>query len=81
MDISIRIFIAIKLILGFYKHPERHVSLLHLISNELGHLAYQREDKNKPCYELTIEEIIATNGTIMILYPIEELPHPENGKA
>ncbi|TMW43162.1 hypothetical protein DOY81_011759, partial [Sarcophaga bullata] len=64
--------------IGFYKHPERHVSLLHLISNELGHLAYQRKDKNKPCYDLTIEEIMATNGTILILYPIEELPHPEN---
>lgn len=65
---------------GFYKHPERHTGLLHLISNELGHLAYQRSNRNIPCYELTIEEIISTNGTIMILYPLEELPHPENGK-
>ncbi|XP_037818231.1 uncharacterized protein LOC119608056 [Lucilia sericata] len=64
--------------IGFYKHPERHTGLLHLITNELGHLAFQRTDRSVHCYDLTIEEIIATNGTIIILYPLEELPHPEN---
>lgn len=66
-------------ILGFYKHPERHAGLLHLIAKELGHFAYQRADKMVACYDLTVEEITSTNGTIMVLYPPEELPHPENG--
>lgn len=50
-----------------------------MIERELGSLAYNHNNTNVPCYNLTIDEIVKTNKTIIILYPKDELPHPADG--
>lgn len=71
-------------ITGFYKHPERHSSLLHLLHEEVGDIVYTRKtsthEEAKPCYELTIDEIRKNNKFLIILYPVQELPYPESGR-
>ncbi|XP_013107454.2 uncharacterized protein LOC106087092 [Stomoxys calcitrans] len=64
--------------IGFYKRPEVHMELYSMINRELGSLAYQHNDSTVPCYNLTIDDIVNTNRTIIILYPLDELPHPAN---
>ncbi|XP_028895405.2 uncharacterized protein LOC105211107 [Zeugodacus cucurbitae] len=68
--------------IGFYKHPERHSSLLHLLHEEVGDIVYTRNtsthEEAKPCYELTIDEIRQSNKFLIILYPVQELPYPES---
>ncbi|XP_067647321.1 PI-PLC X domain-containing protein 1 [Eurosta solidaginis] len=68
--------------IGFYKHPERHSSLWHLLHEEFGDIVYIRNTSTnvevKQCYELTIDEIKKNNKYIIILYPVQELPYPES---
>ncbi|XP_053955767.1 uncharacterized protein LOC128861561 [Anastrepha ludens] len=68
--------------IGFYKHPERHSNLLHLLHEEIGDVVYIRNtsttEGSKQCFELTIDEIRKNNKYIIILYPVQELPYPES---
>uniref|UniRef100_A0A1A9WD25 Phosphatidylinositol-specific phospholipase C X domain-containing protein n=1 Tax=Glossina brevipalpis TaxID=37001 RepID=A0A1A9WD25_9MUSC len=64
--------------IGFYKHPERHRELLYMLKDELGSLAYERNTSSeRACFELTVEEIKKAGKSLVILYPLEELPHSE----
>ncbi|CAD7003912.1 unnamed protein product [Ceratitis capitata] len=68
--------------IGFYKHPERHSGLNHLLREEVGDIVYIRntstQEGSKQCDELTIEEIRKDNKYLIILYPVQELPYPES---
>ncbi|XP_017474481.1 PREDICTED: uncharacterized protein LOC108365049 isoform X2 [Rhagoletis zephyria] len=68
--------------IGFYKHPERHSNLLHLLHEEVGDIVYIRNtsasEGMKQCFELTIDEIRKNNKYLIILYPVQELPYPES---
>ncbi|XP_037935231.1 uncharacterized protein LOC119669421 [Teleopsis dalmanni] len=64
--------------IGFFGYNQRHIKLLEMISNEIGDIIYNREDVNIPCYNLTINDIKKTKKYLLVIYPLEELPHPEN---
>ncbi|ALC43260.1 CG5895 [Drosophila busckii] len=65
--------------IGFYKHPEVYSSLFHLIRQELGDVAYERNVSiNEHCYERCYMDFKLAERPLLILFPTQELPHPEN---
>ncbi|XP_017028066.1 uncharacterized protein [Drosophila kikkawai] len=65
--------------IGFYKHPEIYRSLFYLIRRELGDEAYQRNvTTNELCANRNLQDLLRQNRHVMILFPTQELPHPEN---
>ncbi|KAH8302873.1 hypothetical protein KR044_011452, partial [Drosophila immigrans] len=65
--------------LGFYKHPEVYSSLFQLIRRELGSVAYERNvSSNEHCADRSYDELRLTGGHVLLLFPTQELPHPEN---
>ncbi|KAH8234868.1 hypothetical protein KR032_004628, partial [Drosophila birchii] len=65
--------------IGFYKHPEIYRSLYYLIRRELGDEAYQRNvSTNEHCANRNLQDLLRQNRHVMILFPTQELPHPEN---
>jgi len=68
--------------IGFYKHPEVYSSLFRLLRQELGDEAYRRNvTKNEHCADRNFRKILLQNKHhLVILFPSQELPYPENGK-
>lgn len=67
--------------IGFYKHPEIYRSLFYLIRRELGDEAYQRNvTMDEHCADRNLQEILRQNRHLIILFPSQELPYPENGE-
>lgn len=68
--------------IGFYKHPEVYSSLYHLLRQELGEVAYNPSATMEvQCAHRYVEELLQAGMRVVILFPKQELPHPENGKV
>lgn len=66
--------------IGFYKHPEIYSSLYHLIRQELGQVLYERNvSSNEHCADRSFNDLRLLGRQVLLLFPTEELPHPENG--
>ncbi|KAH8371725.1 hypothetical protein KR093_008728, partial [Drosophila rubida] len=65
--------------LGFYKHPDVYSNLFKLITQELGSVAYARNvSSNEHCADRTFEDLQQSGRQVLLLFPTQELPHPEN---
>lgn len=65
--------------IGFYKHPEVYSSLYHLLRQELGEVAYNPSATMEvQCAHRYVEELLQAGMRVVILFPKQELPHPEN---
>ncbi|XP_030372967.1 uncharacterized protein LOC115622961 [Scaptodrosophila lebanonensis] len=64
--------------IGFYKHPELYSALFQLIRQELGDVAFRSYKPDEHCYQRSFEELKEQNRQILLLFPTEELPHPDN---
>ncbi|EDW80088.1 uncharacterized protein Dwil_GK24125 [Drosophila willistoni] len=65
--------------IGFYKHPEVYSLLYRLIHKELGDVAYQRNvSNNEQCADRSYQELHEEKRHVLLLFPTQELPHPEN---
>ncbi|XP_060654358.1 uncharacterized protein LOC132789992 [Drosophila nasuta] len=68
--------------LGFYKHPDVYSSLFQLIRQELGDVAYKRNvSSNEHCADRSYEDLRLAGGHVLLLFPTQELPHPDNESA
>ncbi|EDW69471.2 uncharacterized protein [Drosophila virilis] len=65
--------------IGFYKHPEIYSSLYHLIRQELGEVVYERNVSiNEHCADRSFDDMRNGGRQVLLLFPTQELPHPEN---
>ncbi|SPP84657.1 uncharacterized protein LOC117587458 [Drosophila guanche] len=65
--------------IGFYKHPEIYSSLFHLLRQELGEVAYQRNvTLDEHCANRNFRQLLALGIHVVLLFPTQELPYPEN---
>ncbi|XP_023169879.1 uncharacterized protein LOC111598719 [Drosophila hydei] len=65
--------------IGFYKHPEIYSSLYHLIRQELGQVLYERNvSTNEHCADRSFNDLRVIGRQVLLLFPTQELPHPEN---
>lgn len=49
-----------------------------MLQSTLGEIAYRPRTPSS-CSDANIGDIMNGNHTLIILYPLEELPHPEDG--
>lgn len=52
--------------------------MIQLLESLLGEVVYRPRTPSS-CSDTTVGDIVSTNRSLIILYPLEELPHPEDG--